>query len=190
MQSWPEKIQFTAPLREVSLLDAVALEQRAALAKSYERGVRDGERALSEQLIRQRSELLEVQNGIFNSLRRAVPQVIADSENTLISLAIEVAQKVLASAPVNVEMIEAAVREALSHVEETTDFTVLLHADDLDLLQKMNSPVLLQTAAGGHLVFQSSPEVTRGGCIVQTRFGVLDARRETKFALLQKSLQT
>jgi len=36
--------------------------------------------------------------------------------------------------------------------------------------------------------FLSSPEVTRGGCLVQTQFGTVDARRETKFDLLQRTL--
>jgi flagellar biosynthesis/type III secretory pathway protein FliH len=35
----------------------------------------------------------------------------------------------------------------------------------------------------------SSTEVSRGGCVVQTRFGVIDARRETKLELLQESLK-
>jgi flagellar biosynthesis/type III secretory pathway protein FliH len=38
--------------------------------------------------------------------------------------------------------------------------------------------------------FQPSPEVTPGGCLVQTRFGVIDARRETKLELIRQSLET
>ena len=38
----------------------------------------------------------------------------------------------------------------------------------------------------GPLRFVHSPEATRGGCIVQTRFGVIDARRETKLEQLQQ----
>jgi flagellar biosynthesis/type III secretory pathway protein FliH len=40
----------------------------------------------------------------------------------------------------------------------------------------------------GPLKFSSSPEVTRGGCIVQTRFGLVDARRETKIEQVKQSL--
>jgi flagellar assembly protein FliH len=86
-------------------------------------------------------------------------------------------------------MIEAAIQEALSHVEEACDLTIRLHADDLKLLKRANSPLLLGTARGGKTVFQASSEVSRGGCMVQTRFGWLDARRETKFELLKQSLE-
>lgn len=38
------------------------------------------------------------------------------------------------------------------------------------------------------LRFAGSSEVTRGGCLVQTRFGVIDARRETKVEQIRQAL--
>jgi flagellar biosynthesis/type III secretory pathway protein FliH len=34
----------------------------------------------------------------------------------------------------------------------------------------------------------ATAEVTRGGCFVQTRFGIIDARRETKMNQLRQTL--
>ena len=42
--------------------------------------------------------------------------------------------------------------------------------------------------AGHAGFFSTSADVTRGGCIVQTRFGVVDARREIKLEQLRKAL--
>jgi len=85
-------------------------------------------------------------------------------------------------------MIAAAVQEALGAVEETTDYHIYLHPDDLELLQQANSNLLGTNVNNARLHFHRAPEVTRGGCLVKTRFGVIDARRETKLELLQKSL--
>ena len=42
---------------------------------------------------------------------------------------------------------------------------------------------------GSHKMrFTASREVSRGGCIVQTRFGIIDARRETKLARVAEYL--
>jgi flagellar biosynthesis/type III secretory pathway protein FliH len=65
---------------------------------------------------------------------------------------------------------------------------IYLHAEDLALLQKSNAPILLPGPALESTHFHVSPEVTRGGCLVQSRFGVIDARRETKLELLRQSL--
>lgn len=195
MNQWlPEKIQLTQPVRDVRLAWHGAadtdferqLHDREQTA--YERGRQDGERALGEQLVRQRSELLELQHGVFESLRQAVPQVVHDCENALVSLALEVAQKLVAGLPVSSEMVEGAVHEALSHVEESTEFNVYLHPDDLDTLQRANSPLLSLHGGADRTHFHNTKEVSRGGCLVQTRFGVIDGRRETKFEALKKSL--
>ncbi len=80
--------------------------------------------------------------GVLESLRKAVPQVMRDTENTLISLALAVAQKLVADMPISAAMVEAAVRDALAQVEGTAHFTVRLHPADLELLQKSGSPLL------------------------------------------------
>ena len=157
---------------------------------AFERGLAEGEKRLGEQLLRQRAELLELQNGVLASLREAVSQVVRQSESALIQLAIEVAQKLIGDLPVSTGMVEAAVRSALAQVEESAEFHVFLHAADLALLQKCNSPVLLPGPGNEAVRFQASPEVTPGGCLVQTRFGVVDARRETKLDLIRQSLET
>jgi flagellar biosynthesis/type III secretory pathway protein FliH len=64
---------------------------------------------------------------------------------------------------------------------------VLLHPEDLELLQRLDSP-LLEAARTSPAAFLAAPEVTRGGCLVRTRFGTVDARRETKFDLLKRQL--
>jgi flagellar assembly protein FliH len=194
MKPLVQVLPLAQPLRGLCLAPS-AEEKRAAevqeqLRARYEQGVQDGEKKLREQLLQQRSELLELQRGVLQSLQQCLPQVRTDCEEVLVELALEVAQKLVAGWPIGREMIEGAVREALAHAEDAHDITVLLHAQDFELLQRANSPVLLATAGGEKVRFEVGPEVTRGGCVVQTRFGVLDARRETKFGLLKKALQT
>jgi flagellar assembly protein FliH len=190
---WRETICFNGPPRHVQLAGeeqapGVLLEEQ--LRARYEQGLRAGEKSLREQLLQQRSDVLEMQKGVLQALKQILPQVRSDCETALIDLALEVARKLVAGLPISPEMVEGAVREALAHVEETQQITVLLNSEDSELLRRVNSPVLLATAGGEKVCFETSPEVSRGGCLVQTRFGVLDARRETKFELLKKSLQT
>jgi len=201
-------IRFQSPLRDVQLRVArcalrvarcefqpptpdrrVELETRnAELATAFENGRREGERALSEQLLRQRSELLELQHGVLASLRQSIAQVTHECEGALVALALEIAGKLVAGAPISSVMVEAAVREALTQVEQQGRLTVLLNPADFELLQQANAPLLLTEVGGERLRFQSSSHISRGGCQIQTHFGVVDARRETKFEALQQSL--
>jgi flagellar assembly protein FliH len=87
-------------------------------------------------------------------------------------------------------MVDAVIREALRQVEDTAEIIIQLHPDDLALLRQHNAPLLNGLPETGPLRFAGAPEVTRGGCIVQTRFGLVDARRETKLEQLRQALTT
>lgn len=195
MKSWHETVRFGKPVLDVRVISSphnFAIEQRITERErdAYERGRVDGEKALSDQLLRQRRELIEIQNGVLNSIRNAVGQVARDCEGAMIALALEIAGKLVADMPVSSQMVEAAVREALTHVEQKSGITVLLNPMDYELLQQANAPVLLDDIGGERLKFQTSPNVSRGGCMVQTNFGVVDARRETKLEALKQSLES
>jgi len=90
--------------------------------------------------------------------------------------------------PISVPMLEATVRDALAQIEGTAQFTVRLHPADLELLKTAGSSLFTGMDELSEFRFLSSPEVARGGCLVQTRFGTVDARRETKFDLVKRSL--
>jgi flagellar assembly protein FliH len=187
------KIILKHPLREVRRMTHAPPQDwreqsRERERAAFERGKREGEKALGDQLLWQRTELAELQTGILNSLRRAVPDVIHETETAVLSLALESARKVVAGLAINPEMVEAVVREALRQVEDTAEVTVQLHPEDLALLRKNGSAMLNGVPESGPLRFSPSSEMTRGGCMVQTRFGLIDARRETKFEQLKGTL--
>ena len=188
-----ETIKFSAPLRDVRV-SALPMESeedsrvRIAEQAAYERGRADGEKNLSEQMLQQRSELLELHQGVVESLRRAVPEVIQQTENTFMQLALECAKKIVANTPISAELVEAVVREAVLQTKETAEILVQLNPDDLALLRKNSSPILQGLPEAGPLKFIGSSEISRGGCLVQTRFGLLDARRETKIEQLRENL--
>ena len=194
MKPWSETLTLPKPLRHARLIaggEEARAQARAAeeeLRASYERGRREAEQAMSQQLFQQRAEMHELMRGVVASLRQAVPQILRDTENTMIALSLSVAQKLVAGMPICAATIEGVVRDALAQVEGTAQFTVRLHPADLELLQKCDSPLLASGDDAKEFRFLSSPEVTRGGCLVQTHFGTVDARRETKFDLLQRTL--
>jgi flagellar assembly protein FliH len=189
---WFESIAFNRPLQDVRVLTQSPKQDwnehlREREQAAYERGRHEGEDALREQLIGQRNEMGSLVNGVIESLRTTVPQIVLETESAVIQVALQSAQKIVAGMPVTSDMVEGVVREALHQVEDTAQITIQLHPDDLALLQKHDATILTAPASGP-LRFVGSAEVTRGGCLVQTRFGIIDARRETKLEQLREAL--
>ncbi|MCC6233748.1 MAG: hypothetical protein IT580_13945 [Verrucomicrobiales bacterium] len=190
MKSSPEPIRFSQPLRDVrpGRCAAPSRDWEGEVRSAFERGRQEGERMLAEQLLQQRNETRQVFEGVIASLQKSIHQVTHDSEQQLVALALEIARKLIGDIPISTEMVEASVREAISQVEDATELHVRLHPVDLELLHKSDSSLLKAPTDGTTVRFHSSSEVSRGGCLVQTRFGVLDARRETRFDLLKNSV--
>jgi flagellar assembly protein FliH len=187
-----ETIRFQEPLRDVRLANTAAASAESRLREAeqaaFERGRHEGEKALREQLLQQRAEMIDLHQGVVASLRSIVPQLTQEAEKALVNLALEAAQKIIAGMPIPPRLVEAVVREAVSQAEDSAEITVHLHADDLALLRKHQSPLLQGLPETGPLRFTHSSEVSRGGCMVHTRFGLLDARRETKIDQLRHAL--
>src|SRR6185436_16108745 len=101
MSSFSQSLPLVQPLRGVrfavpSISEADAgLQLREAEQIAAEQGRQEGEKILSEQLLRQRAEMLQLQQGVIESLRRAVSQVVRDSEQAVTALALEVARKLI-----------------------------------------------------------------------------------------------
>jgi flagellar assembly protein FliH len=192
MISCAERLTLSRPLRGVRFMAPGEAAREAAaegqLRAEYERGRRDAEGALRQQLLQQRAEMLELRQGVLESLAQVVPRLRAECESHLVELALEAARKLVAGFPVDAALVETAVREALGQLEETQDMTVLLNSEDYVLLEKAGSSLLNPAGTGPRLTCRPDPEVSRGGCIVQTAFGTVDARRETKLECLRKGL--
>lgn len=190
---WSKSVTFQQPIADARLLakapDANGHDQAREREKAaYEQGRRDAEQHLEEQLSQHRNEMAELQNGVFDSMREMLPKMRHEMESALIQLSLESAQKIVGGLPINAKTVEKVVREALEQVQDTAEIAVQLHPDDFALLRKHKSPLLKDSPETGPLRFAASAEVSRGGCIIQTRFGLVDALRETKIEQLRKAV--
>lgn len=194
MSSNVSRVAFAEALKEVRIvrLSLSELEKgwRRREEEAFERGRDAGERGLRAQLVQQRADLQHLQNGLLQHLSNAIPQVIRECEQTLIAVALETARKVVNGIEITPAMVEAAIRDALQSLEQTGRVRVLLHKDDLALLESVNSPLRTQEIGGERIRFEASSEVGRGGCLIHTDFGAVDARREVKFELLRQAIES
>jgi flagellar biosynthesis/type III secretory pathway protein FliH len=190
---WSNSISLRQPLTDVRLLTKAPAQDwqehlRDREKTAYDQGRQDGEQSLSEQLVKQRNEMAELQNGVINSIKQMLPKMILETESALVQLALEAARKLVAGLEIKLETVEAVVREALKQVQDVSEISIRLHPEDLALLRQHQSPLLEGLPETGPLRFAASTEVTRGGCIIQTRFGLVDALRETKLEQLRKAV--
>ena len=185
-----------SPLQQIEVVpkEDLKLTEQAA----YERGKKDAEASLQGQLEMMKSEyaveqdqkLADFFKQIQDDLGWQVPRMLQSLEKHVINLAADIAMKIVAGTPIDKAMVETVVKDALAKAEKDTDVVVLLNEADLDLLSQADSELLHRTHGSSEVVFKASPEVSRGGCLLETRYGTVDARIETKANVLKKAVTT
>jgi flagellar biosynthesis/type III secretory pathway protein FliH len=102
-------------------------------------------------------------------------------ERSAVELGLSLAEKVLAGAlAVEPERVVESVRGALRGLVERERITVLVNPQDLELVRAAMDD--MRAALGGieHCVVEAERRVARGGCIVRTQDGDVDAGVDTK----------
>jgi flagellar assembly protein FliH len=188
----PHKVRLDRPLRNARLrgtsscgLSDAEVEQ--ALEEKFREGFEAGQKALAEQLVEQRRQLIDIQNGLMRSIQGALPSLIAECEKSIVLLAIESARKVVDSIPITAEMMESVIRKALIQLQDTAEYEVLLHPEDLALLHQISSG-LLPTEKDTKVTFGIDASVRRGGCLIKTNHGAISAIRERMFDKLEAAV--
>ena len=162
----------------------------------YERGQRDAEERHARRIeelrrdweMNHRAEAVRVLENLNKSVHLQMAETFKSLEKHVVMLAAEAAIKLTSGIPISADMVEAYVREALTLIEQDTEITIILNPDDLALLEQHQSSLLNRAGSYPVVKFRADPKLSRGGCMVETKFGELDSRRETKIELLKKAV--
>ncbi len=98
-----------------------------------------------------------------------------------VDLGLFLAEKVLGGAlAVQPDRVVESVRGALRGIVERERITILVSPEDLDIVRDSVSDVVGSLGGIEHCEVQAERRVGRGGCVVRTSDGDVDARIETK----------
>jgi flagellar assembly protein FliH len=176
---------------------ASAESEIAALRKSaqhlgYEQGQREGLQNASdaiEQRARQIAEktaaeglatALPALKSVAESLAVERDRWIADWEAIAVRLAAAIAERLLSrQLRANPDFAREMIGEALQLAVGAPRIRLRLHGDDAALMGTQADEVVRALAACGQAEIVADNSLTRGGCLIETQHGQIDARIET-----------
>jgi len=161
-------------------------EFTARAQAAYHEGVDAARAAADQQLVEMRSEMAQLSDGVLRKLADLEPVLIAQLRDALPGLALEIARRLLAGFEPPPEVIERFWREALDQLyPEREGLELSLCARDAERLEHLN-PEWRQLYPG--LRARVDATLEPGDCLVRSRFGLTDARRQTKLAAFEHAL--
>ena len=102
-------------------------------------------------------------------------------ERAAVDLALSVAEQAVGAAiAADPELVLEAVRGALRRLVERERVLVLVHPDDLEVVRAGLQPLMDELGGVGHWEAQAERRVSRGGAVVRTAEGEVDASVQAK----------
>lgn len=153
--------------------------------------------AHAEGLALGRQEALAAAAPATDALREAAVGLAAESaelaertELAAVELALRIAEQALGAAiAVQPERVLDVVRGALRRLVERERVLLLVHPDDLDLVRDRIDSLVGSLGGIEHCEVQAERRVPRGGAIVRTGEGDVDATLATKLAQARETLE-
>jgi flagellar assembly protein FliH len=161
----------------MAALAAAEADADAMRTSAREQGLREGR----EEALAALTPALEALAQATDAVQAAQHERAQRLEAHAVDLALFLAEKVIGGAlAVEPGRVVEAVRGALRGIVERERITVLVHPEDLELVRDAMDG--LRTTLGGieHCEVQAERRVSRGGAVVRTPDGDVDARVETK----------
>jgi flagellar assembly protein FliH len=153
----------------------LAALEREAFTKGYAQGERAGLEAgakRAEAMLRRVAQTLEE----LSTLRDAV---VRQSEQELVQLAVAIARRILQrEVALDPQLIGALAHVALERVGPATPAVIRLHPEDYAVVSAQQSA----DWAGRQVQVLPDPSVSRGGCLVESEFGYIDASVDAQVA--------
>lgn len=169
------------------------LEQQA-----YCRGFDDGARNGFEQGEKAGSEAvrLKLEHGLkscdlmlkeLEGLRR---KAAGEVESELVELALAVSRKIVQhEVGIAPEVVAGIVRQALNRVEQAARITIRLNPADVKLLSEISPPLTAGRPDAGRIALEADEGISRGGCLIETESGEVDARLERQFQVVEEAFR-
>ena len=110
-------------------------------------------------------------------------------EQSLLHLAVRVAEKIVGEQlRLHPDTIVPIVREALKSVGQERQLTLLIHPDHRETVQANLDRLQSLVGSSRQIHLVANPDIAPGGCVVESEFGVIDAKLETQLKCLEEVL--
>jgi flagellar assembly protein FliH len=117
---------------------------------------------------------------VIEDLKIQIQMKLAQCEENVLETAFDMAARIVAAeVQTHPDLVVSAVREALGRMA-ATDVTVRLNPADMPAVQRALLELQVERNVGEMISFEEDTRVERGGCIVVSEHGTVDARPSTK----------
>ncbi|MBQ0163281.1 MAG: flagellar assembly protein FliH [Treponema sp.] len=159
----------------------IADSQKQGYDKGYEDGYQDGNK--------EAERLVERMHNVLDAVMARREEILSETEYQIVELVVLMARKVVKIISENQKnVIMNNVLQALKKVKGRGDVTIRVNLADVKLTTEHINDFIQRVEAVKGITVMEDTTVEKGGCIVETDFGAIDARISSQLTELEQKI--
>ena len=152
-------------------------------AQAYQEGYNEGKAAGEAEAAQYVSEALQK----LNEIAFAFPAAVKQNEEKLVTLALEIARKVIQDEiALQPEVVQRTVESALKRVSDLEQVVVKVNPLDLDLILPKQDTFKSLVPDVQNFSIEGSHTIQRGGCVIETNSGSINATIHAQLGIIDE----
>ncbi len=164
--------------------ESIAAEARS---QGYDAGLTEGLQTAEEQCKEYLLQIAEMAKNAAVDRDRMVRMAQRELSALALAIATRVIHREVATDP---SVVLSMVESALQRIPVENQVRILVNPEDTELLQSKWSSLLGSLSLGCEVELLPDERVGKGGCLIETRGGMVDSRIETQMARIIESFET
>lgn len=159
--------------------------EREAYEKGFEQGQKDG-LALEERQLEEKGKQLDA---LFAGIRDLRGQIYSETEGELLNLSLLIAKKIIRSeVRTDPEVIIRTIRSSLQFLVDKSRLRIMVNPEDMEEVKRI-LPDLAGMTKGGKFQVVEDIAIERGGCVLESGFGRVNATLDDQLGMLEKAIE-
>jgi len=157
-----------------AIKEAAQKEKDGVLAAARDAGRQEGLAQATEVVLRAKQEYAAV---------------LAASEPEIVKLSLLIAEKIIGHQLENdPDVVLSIVAQAIESVRQQRELVLRVNPEDAKLLREGRKKLMDMLGRTKDIAVRDDPEVARGGCIIETEHGTVEAELKTQLKMLEVAL--
>jgi flagellar assembly protein FliH len=191
VQTGVSKVEAKALEDEVEqrTLDKLRDVQESAYQEAYALGLEEGRKEAFQKTSTEIDENLAQLSQMMQVLEKMKAELLRFNEVHLVKLVLHIATKIAHhEAQVNNDILVSIMKKAIETAQIEEEITVQVSPSQFDFLEKLKKETGRQFEFLKKVKLAPNDTVTVGGCIIETNYGVVDARLEERISKLWETM--
>ena len=186
MQKKDDADSYTSPEDYLKQLETLKSKLKTTRESSYQDGLQAGQKAGYQQGVGLIQKEIEQFAGLTESIRSRQEDLIENSEQFVLSFALKVVEKIIGSTEFSTlnfdkDKLQQVVAESLKLFSDSTKYTLHVRRETGDVVEKYKSEILKKIKKPVEISIVEDPNLNMSDCLMESDYGVLDARIESQF---------